>query len=109
VIDAEAADHVVDGQERSGPIGLQTGRIMPIGQDGVDAAAGQLLVEQRRGSEDRLDGLRDIDTEFLLGKGPEEKPALVERSACNADALALEVTEAPDLGSGRKHERADGP
>ena len=99
--------HVLDADQLLEALRLQSCRIGPEIEHGVDRALLGALGEQRRSAE------------FLRGLGPEieiggaqrvshdQEPALVERSAGDADLLALEIGQGLDRRIGRHHDRAE--
>ena len=94
--DSESTGDLVHGHDMAVTGSLQASGIVPKIQHGIDPPRENLLVEQGRGGKDLVNVFVSVETFRPLGEGAEQQPALVQRSAGDADRLALEVLEKPN-------------
>ena len=89
--DPQRADRVLHRQDAARAGGLGLGRERPVGQQRIQPPGLHLLGQQRRRAETLVRGGVDVDAEALRRVGAQNEPALVERTAGDAERVSRQI------------------
>ena len=106
--DPQRADRILHRQDATCAGGLGLGGERPVGQQRIQPSGLHLLGQQRRRAEALVRGGVDVDAEALRRVGAKNEPALVERTAGDAERVSRQIGHVAHRRIGGRDQCADG-